>query len=54
MIYRITAQSGVQERPIVREFENRDEAEDYVQIIKREVEEGCRTWKIEPKLEVTQ
>ncbi len=52
MNYRITSQSAVQERPVVREFENKDEADDYVELIRREVEDGCRIWKIKPVMTV--
>ena len=54
MTFIITAQSAVQERPVTKEFETRDEAEDYMQLIRKEVEEARLYFKIEPKLEVMQ
>lgn len=52
MNHLVTSQSAVQERPIVRSFETRGEAEDYVLVLKKEVEEGCRIWKIQPVMSV--
>lgn len=54
MIYRVVAQSAVHEMPVVREFETKEEADDYIAIIRKEVEERRIYFKIEPKLEVQQ
>ncbi len=54
MNFVVTAQAGNQERPIVREFETKDEASDYIQIIRKEVEESRVGWKITPRMEITQ
>ncbi len=50
----MTSQSAVDPRPVIESFETRAEADDYVQLRKKEIEEGCRLWKLEPTLEVEQ
>ena len=52
MEYVLTYQSAVMERPVVRSFEDSDEANEYVKMIKEMAEESRLYWKIEPTLSV--
>lgn len=50
MTYVLTYQSGLHERPTVRSFDTREEAEEVVEQLKIWVEEKRVPWKIEPTI----
>ena len=52
MTFTITSQSAVEVWPVTKSFETRDEADDYIALRRKEVEEARIYFKIEPKLEV--
>ena len=54
MTFTITSQSAVEVWPVTKSFETRDEADDYIALRRKEVEEARIYFKIEPTLEVMQ
>ncbi len=58
MTYQLTFQSALHDAPVVRQFENREEADEAIRELNEwffnEKEEKGIYWRIEPKLEVRQ